>query len=1028
MKKLTLLETILKYKQVLLIVTGILIIYGIVALIQMPRDEYPEFAVRQGIIIGVYPGASSEQVEEQLTSKVENYLFRYSSVNRAKTYSISKENAMIIYVEVAEEEKDPDAFWVKIRHGLNELKGKLPSGVMSLTADNDFGNTSALLIAVQSDTKTYKELEDYIKSFENSVRKIPSVSRIKQYGLQSEQINIYIDDSKLTHYGIKPLVVLAALKPQSQIGFAGEIDDGKFVYPLHIPLSFKTENDIANQIVYSDPLGNIIRVRDVAKVVREYGEPDSYVRSNGKKCLIISLEMQSGYNIVTFGKEVAGEIENFSKSVPSDVEVETISSIPDVVSESITSFLFEFGIAIAAVILVTILLLPRKVALVAASSIPISVIITLGIMWTMGIDLHTVSLASLILVLGMVVDNAIVIVDNYVEKLDNGISPYDAASKSVTDLFVSVFSATLILISCFAPIPLFMTGVAKDFVNAIPITITCVLLISLFVSAVLIPLFSYIFIKTGIKGDPQKAKKSTILDKLQKFYDKVLEKSFGRKKLVVSAGAVSFIAGLVILSITPQQSFPKLERNQFAVEVFLPEGSSLQQTDAVILDIEKLLMNDSRVDVVTSFVGTSSPRFHTMYAPNFPSKNYGQLIVLTKTNDATLEILDEYSKKYSNRYVNANVKWKQLEMTPVKEPVEIRISGDSIFALKQVASRVEQILNQTEGIGWVRNDYSQPLQTINIDIRKDEAARLGYSNLLLGYSLMAGTRGLPITTIWEGDYPVNVALKVDKKVKTNPGDIRNQYITSPFLISSVPLRQIADLKPGWTEGQIVRRNGIRTLSVIAEIDRNVYFSKVFNKAQPVIEDLELPEGIHITFGGDYESNIEYITPFYFSLTTSVVIIFLILMFQFRNIKTTFLIMLTMPLTIFGAAFGVYITGYPFSLTAFIGLIGLMGIVVRNGLIYISYAEELRKEHGHSLEEAALAAAKRRMRPIFLTAAAAAVGVIPMILSGSSLWGPIGAVICFGLIFGLVLSLIVLPVLYYLFHKNDFENIPEGELL
>jgi multidrug efflux pump subunit AcrB len=241
-------------------------------------------------------------------------------------------------------------------------------------------------------------------------------------------------------------------------------------------------------------------------------------------------------------------------------------------------------------------------------------------------------------------------------------------------------------------------------------------------------------------------------------------------------------------------------------------------------------------------------------------------------------------------------------------------------------------------------------------------------------------------------------------------------------VFSVSVRQLVNLKPGWTEGEIVRRNGVRTITVQADIKRGIYTSTIFDKAKPQINKLQLPEGVNIEYGGEAADSIEFLNPFYYSLAVSIVIIFLILMIQFKNIKTSILIMLTMPLSIFGAAFGVFITGYAFSVTAFIGLIGLMGIVVRNGIIYVSYAEELRREHGHSLEEAAIASAKRRMRPIFLTSAAAAVGVIPMITSRSSLWGPLGAVICFGLIFGLVLSLLVIPVLYYLFHRKDFDKV------
>jgi multidrug efflux pump len=506
----------------------------------------------------------------------------------------------------------------------------------------------------------------------------------------------------------------------------------------------------------------------------------------------------------------------------------------------------------------------------------------------------------------------------------------------------------------------------------------------------------------------------------------VLEKAFRRKKRIVVVAAGTFVAGLAILAVSPQQSFPQIERNQFAVEVFLPEGSSLGKTDAVVKDLEAWLQKDSRVKVVTSFVGTGSPRFHALYAPNFPEKSIGQLVVLTESKKATEKILDEYSVRCAGRYPDAEVKWKQLEFAMSKAPIEIRVSGDSLAAIKRVARRVEDLLRPVDGLTWIRTDFKQPLETIDLVIKKDEAARMGYNNTLLGYSLMVGTKGFPVSTLWEGDYPVNVMLKVDKKIKTQPNDIRNQYVTSPFLVSSVPVRQLATLRPGWTEGEIVRRNGVRTITVMADLKRGLYAQPVFNKIKPKIEKIRLPEGVSISYGGEYRDSIEYITPFYYSLAVSVLVIFLILMIQFRNIKTALLIMLTMPLSLFGAALGVFLTGYPFGVTAFIGLIGLMGIVVRNGIIYVSYTEELRREHGHTLEEAAVSAAKRRMRPIFLTAAAAAVGVIPMIASGSSLWGPLGSVVCFGLIFGLVLSLVAMPVLYALFHRKDFNKLEASE--
>lgn len=1015
--KQTLLDHILNHKQFIVVTVTILVLVGTIALNQMPRDEFPEFEVRQGLIIGVYPGASSYKIEEQLTKKVENYLFQYEEVDKEKTHSVSKENLMVMYVEVQTGVDDPRAFWNKLRHGLNELKGQLPSGVLSLTADDDFGNTSAILLTVESETKTYKELEEYIEKFEDDVRKIPTTSRVKHYGLQKEEINIYIDDARLTHYGIKPLTVLAALKPQGLVNYAGEIDNGEIISPIHIPSNYKTENNIANQIIYADPLGNVVRLKDVAKVVREYEEPSSYIRVNGKKCLVVSLEMLPGHNIVQYGDEVKEALNKFKSEVPSDVRIATVSDMPSFVSTAVYHFLKEFAIAIVAVILVTIVLLPKRVALVAASTIPISILITLGILWAIGISLETVSLAGLIVVLGMVVDNAIVIVDNYVEKLDNGISPHDAASQSVTDLFGSVFTATLILIFSFVPMALLMTGMGGDFIQSLPITITFALLVSLAISVILIPMMCYIFIKQGIKGDYDDGKKGKFLNWLQSVYDNSLEKAFTRKRTVVLLGALSFILGVVLLLLSPQQTFPAFDRNQFAVEVYLPTGNSLAQTDSVMSEVEKLLLKDERVKEVAAFVGTSSPRFNTLYAPNFPEKNYGQLLVITESSEATVEILDEYSKKYSDHIPNAYIKWKQLEMNFYKAPIEIRISGDSISTIKRVANQIADTMRTFDGVKWVRDNYKEPLRSVKLNLNEDKMSRLGYSKMILDYSLMIGTGGIPVSRIWEDDYPISVNLRVDKRKKTSIDEIMNQYVTSPYLIFSTQVRQLANAEQEYTEGEIVRRNGIRTITVLVDVNRDYYASSIFANAEDAISKMNLPKGVTISYGGEYEMQKDEVTPLYYSLAVTVAIIFIILLFQFRNAKTAILIMITMPLSLFGASLGILLTGYPFGVTAFIGVISLMGIVVRNGIIYVSYVEELYHKNGYSLEEAAIAGAKRRMRPIFLTAAAAAVGVMPMILSGSPLWGPLGTVICFGLIFALVLSLIVLPVLYYLFNRN-----------
>ncbi|MCB0536237.1 MAG: efflux RND transporter permease subunit [Lewinellaceae bacterium] len=1019
-KNFNIIELAMKHKQIAIIITSIFVLFGVFALVVMPRNEFPEFTIRQGLIIGVYPGANSGQVEEQLTTKVESFLYGFKEVNREKTYSISKEGMLIVFVEVNNNVKDPDAFWDKIKFGLNNLKAELPPQVLALIANNDFGNTSAILLTVQSDSKTYKELDRELKIIETELRKIKAVSKVKHFGLTQEQITIYPDNDKLAYYGVKPMSVLAAAQLEGAVYYGGELDNGELITPIHIPATYNTEEDIKNQIVYTDPTGNIIRVKDIARVVREYQKPDAYIKNNGTNSLLISLEMQTGNNIVSFGKTVDETLQTLKGKISPDVQVAKIADMPEAVGHSISHFLKEFAIAIFAVIIVTMFLLPFRVAAVAGVTIPISIFITIGILYALGVELHTVSLAGLIVVLGMVVDNAIVILDGHIEKLDHGETPWNAAWKSTKVLFVPVFSATMAIIATYIPLVFFLDGMTGDFVGSLPITIGVALITSLLIACLLVPYMSYVFIKTGIKKEEGKKKKKSLLDSVQAVYDRTLEWAFRLPKTTILIGVVSVALGIAILALTPRQLFPKVDRNQFAVEIYLPEGSTLEQTAFVSDSLEQMLMKDKRVVNVAAFVGTSSPRFHTTYAPNFPSKNYAQLVVNTQTADDAIAILNEYETKHRNLFPNAYVRMKQLDLLSTTAPIEVRISGDNIDTIKTLAQQVKVVMEKNENVVWARTDYLNPRQGISVQINDETANRLGLTKGVVATSLAVGLSGMPIGTIWEGDYPVTIKLMNEQHQKNGFDDIANQNVTSPLTGATVPVRQLAtSITNDWSEGQIIRRNGTRTITVRADVKRGVLPYKVLSDLKTEIKKIYKAEQVTLTYGGEEESEIENYTPLAKALFSGVMLIFLILLFQFKNPKLVFLVMMTMPLSFFGAALGLVITGYPFGLTAFLGIMSLMGIVVRNGIILIDYAEELRSKNGMSLSEAAIAAGKRRMRPIFLTSFAAAVGVVPMIVSGSTLWGPLGAVVCFGLLVSMILTLYILPVMYQQLFKRNY---------
>lgn len=1014
------------HRRIVVLLVILLFLFGLLALFHMPRQEFPDFTIRQGLVVGVYPGASSAQVEEQLTRKVERFLFGFSEVKRNKTYSISREGVMIVVVELNDNVHDSDAFWTKLRHGLNELKGQLPPQVLQLTGSNDFGKTANILLAVQAKGRTYRELRTYMERIEDELRHLPSVSKLRRFGEVPEQITLYIRDEKLVHYGIRPLTLLAALQSESGVSYAGEVDDGRQVRPVRTPPRFAGERDLAAQMVYADPAGRVVRLRDVARVQREYADADSYIESDGQRCFVLALEMQSGKNIVAFGREVDAALARVTPTLPPEVRLHKVADMPDAVDKSVLVFLKELLIAVLAVILVTVLLLPMRVASVAAATIPITIIITLGLLFVFGVQLHTVSLAGLIIVLGMVVDNSIVIIDNHIDKLDHGETPWNAAWKSARELFLPVFTACLAILSTYIPMLFWLTGMGRDFIGSLPLTIGTALGVSILLAGFFVPTMCFRRIKSGVKVQAAQEKgRKTMLTLLQSGYDRTLAYALQRPVKTVLIGVLSVVLGGVIATHLPRQIFPRVERDQLAVEIYLPEGRSLDETAAVAGKVADTLRRDRRVRHVASFIGDSSPRFHDTYAPNFPGRNYAQLVVNTVSKEATLQVLDEYHRRFADHFPNAYVRMKQLEMTTANAPLEVRLSGESLVDLKRAARQVATVMRGGDGVTWVRDDYGEMVQGLRLDVREDEANRLGLSKGVLAASLMVGLKGFPVTTVWEGDYPLNVLLKREHTKPQGVRDITDQYVSSALLPAAIPIRQVADVTAEWSEGNIVRRNGIRTITIRGDVGRIKLAAAALAQIRPAVAKLRLPAGISVEYGGDAEAEVENYIPLTYSLLTSMVLIFFILLFRFKKIRLALLIMCSMPLGILGGSVGLLLIGYPFGFTAFAGLICLFGEVVRNGIILIDYAEQLHRSSDLSGKEIALAAGRRRLRPIFLTASAAAVGVLPMVFGGSSLWGPMGTVICFGLIASTTLTLFVLPAGYQLLHRknHDSEVVP-----
>lgn len=1005
-------ESAMCYHNIILLLMGMLVFMGLAGIVNMPKQEMPVFTIRQGAVVAVCPGSTSQEIEERVTKPLEDFVFGYKEVRKDKTYSQTKDGMAIVYVELNADIEDKDAFWSKFKHGLSAFKMQLPSSVAAVQAVDDIAETSALLITIESGQKTYRELRGYLDDLKSRLRRIDAISNLRTYGLQMEQLTVYLDQQKLAKYGIGSFTILNSLAMQGLTTYSGSVEDGSATAPIHINDAYNSELDVANQIVYSTPSGDVIRLKDVARIVREYPQMDKYIKSNGKKCVLLSVEMRPGNDIVKMGRDVRKQIDSFKKELPNEVRLSIITDQSRVVSESVVNFLRELLISVISVIVVVVLLMPRRVAEVSAMSIPITIFTSVGIFYIFGFELNTVTLAALIVTLGMVVDDSVVIIDNYMEKLGHGMSRWHASIAAPREFFMSVLSATLSISLTFFPFLFTMKGEMADFVKSFPWAMFIILTVSLTVSLILTPYLQYTFIHEGIKENNKASSRRTPLDYLQAGYTWLLTRCFRHPRLTLVAGLGVVVIGVCLFSKVPQRMMPLEERDQFAVEIFMPNGTTAQRTAQVADSLEHILKRDSRVTAVTSFIGQGSPRFNVTYAPQIGGTNFAQFIVNTVDNESAAEVLDEYADRYAQYFPDAYVRFKQMDYNNAAYPVEIRISGDSLNVLRQAADKVVACMRQTEGLQLVRTNFEEPQPGVSITLNEAESNRLGINKALLTACLAVHYGpGVPVTSLWEGDYPVGVVLKTDHKDSNQFTNLGNEYIPVMGGTTSVPLRQFATVKPDFTDGCIVRRNGVRTISVVAEPMRGYNADRLAKQVEARVAKLELPKDVEVHTGGMLEKDTETLPQVSSGVLIAVFIIFFILLFHFKRISLALVNLSSMSLCVFGAAVGLLVTGYDMSITGILGVVSLMGILVRNGIIMLDYAEELRRDKGLSVREAAFQAGERRMRPIFLTSAAASVGVLPMMLENNTLWSPMAAVVFFGTLISMVLIATVLPVLY-----------------
>jgi multidrug efflux pump subunit AcrB/outer membrane protein TolC len=1021
-------KSILRYPSVVLVLTAMMVALGVFALMKMQRTEDPTVIIRTGIVIAQYPGATSEQVEKQVTKTLEKHIFKFPEVRKELTYSTSRPGLVIINVELEDSIKNSDLFWAKLRHEMIETaQTELPSGVKGPVVNSDFGDTVALLLAVHGERYGYRELRDYVDTIQDRFRTVREVGKMMRYGDQSEQVWITGSLARLSQYFADPVRIIQALQQRNVITETGRAETDRSKIPMRTTGPFTTEDQVRNVMVDVSRTGEPVYIKDFAKVERRYQDPVFLARFDGKPSVLLSVEMQKGKNVTELGDQLNEVMTRLQSLLPPDIKIDLIADQPTMVRERIANLGHEFLLAIVAVILVTIVLLPIRVAVIAALAIPVTLLTTVGIMNAFGIPLHQVSIAALIVVLGIVVDNAIIIVDNYIELLDHKVPRGDAMWRSASDVIVPVFFATVTIVCSFLPLVI-LTGTSGEFIIALPLTVTIALIVSFIVACTLTPFLCNFFVKKGLHDQEGSGKKKSfnLLDGLQSAYGKAIILFMRRKGMAIALGLGAVCAGVFLLKMVPQQFFPSAERNQFVIDVWMPQGTRIEATDAAMGRIEKYLAGRREAVHYATSVGQSFPRFYYNVNPQQPDGAYGQFIVNTRSAKETPALVADLRVKLRAVVPEAMVIVKELKQGSVEEaPIEIRISGDDITTLKQIGTEVENMLRGVPFSRYVHNDYFNDSYMVDIDVNNELANRLGLTNGAVSRTLAGGFDGQPVSILWEGDRAVTLLLRIEKDARSSFDDVRDAYIESQLTHASVPLRAVGSVKPEWQTSRIVRRNGVRTLTVRSLVKEGFYASALLDAVAPKIAALKLPPGYRIYYGGEQFNQDDNMPQLIAALGISLVAIFLVLLVQFRNISEPLVVMSSIPLALLGAAFGLFVTHNPFGFMAFIGLIAVCGIVVRNAIILVNYVDEKIAE-GHSLEEAATEAGQRRLRPIFLTTMAAAVGMVPMILSRSPLWSPLASVIAFGLTLSMFLTLLVIPVLFVVV-RSRAKKVPAAAL-
>ena len=1018
MKKFNLADWALRHKSIIYYFIAVLLTFGIFSFTHMGRMEDPDFTMRTMVVGVSWPGASPQQMSDQVTDKLEEKLRDLPGVDYTKSFTDGSKS--VIYINLKEDlpSNKIRPAWEEARNMINDEWKSLPSGVQGPSINDRFDDVYGTIYALSGDEFSYEEKRQQAEDLKRQLLSVPNVKKITLIGVQEKSLDVTINKDKLASYQVSTQQLLTALKQQSAMVPAGMVNtDTNNVY-LRINGVFDSVDAVKNMPIRIN--NQTIRLGDIADVTMTYKDPSSpQFYYEGKPAIGIAISMDAGVNNIDFGKAIDTKLKELKTMIPAGLSLDQVSNQPHIVKESIGDFSQSLFEAIAIVLLVSFASLGIRTGIVVALTIPVVVSTTFVLMYENGIYLHKVSLGALILALGLLVDDAIIVVEMMSVKLEEGFNHWRAATFAYESTAFPMLSGTLITCAGFLPLAL-AEGMVAEFTKSLSIVVFMALILSWIASVLVSPVLGYKIIENKAeKPESEWTRRDHIMHRLKTvFYarfESLLHWALGHHKAVLLLTLGAFILSLLSFPLIKQEFFPSSTRNEIIVSMQFPQSSSIDYTQSQAKSLDALLKDNEHIDHFTTYVGEGSPRFVLTLEPELPRANFMQTIIVTKSLEDRDALFKDLQDQLNDQYPSALINMQFVQIgPPSKYPVMLRVSGPNASEVKTIANDVKAKMQEDKDLHNIAFDWpdTEPVAQIHID--PDKARLLGINSYAVSLHLQSLLSGTKSGEYYEGNQTIPVTFRLSGNENHNLAALSSLPIQTGNG-SYVPLSQIATISMSQEEGIIWHRNMMPTISIHANVGPgvlgNAKTKEIYNKLAEYRQDL--PTGYTIDLDGSAEKSVTAVQKLLVPMPIMLFAIMTILMFQLKRIALMFMALFTAPLGLIGVVLALNITRTPLGFMAILGIIALSGMIIRNSIILLDQIEIHRAE-GQSAREAIINSATLRFRPIMLTAIAAILGMIP--LMGSVFWSPLAIAFSGGLLVATILTLIVLPVMYATWYK------------